>query len=150
MKRILMIMPLLIATMTFGVIIYRGQEAAGGQDPFANLSVTTGAAGAAYDVPDEIVFTRPVESVLFSHDTHAVELQFKCDSCHTGLFEMKAGSAESKDDFTMAGLAEGKYCGACHSAETETAFASDTQCARCHIGVKGLEEDEEANHTQAG
>ncbi|MHB1381977.1 MAG: c(7)-type cytochrome triheme domain-containing protein [Thermoleophilia bacterium] len=145
MKRIIMIMPVLIATMAVGFIFYRGPEASGGEDPFANQSVTTGAASDAYEVPGEIIFTRPVESVAFSHEIHAVELEFKCDSCHGGLFEMKAGSAEGNEDFTMAGLAEGKYCGACHSAETETAFASDTQCARCHIGVKGLEEEEAAH-----
>ena len=148
MKRILLIAPVLIATMAVGFILYRGTSLAEGQDPAVDADVSSsaaeeayGAAGDAYGVPEDIIFTEPVEAVAFSHETHAVEMGYKCDSCHGGLFEMKAHSAEAQPDFTMAGLAEGKYCGACHSAETKVAFASDTQCARCHIGVKGLEEE---------
>jgi hypothetical protein len=35
----------------------------------------------------------------------------------------------------MATLYEGGYCGACHDGST--AFASDTRCTTCHIGVRG-------------
>ena len=35
----------------------------------------------------------------------------------------------------MQGLYDGKYCGACHDGSM--AFASDTKCTLCHIGVKG-------------
>jgi c(7)-type cytochrome triheme protein len=58
-----------------------------------------------------------------------------CDSCHDELFEMEAGAAEQNEDFTMATLYEGGYCGACHDGST--AFASDTRCTTCHIGVRG-------------
>jgi c(7)-type cytochrome triheme protein len=34
----------------------------------------------------------------------------------------------------MASLYKGKYCGACHNGKN--AFASDTQCARCHVGAR--------------
>lgn len=82
----------------------------------------------------EILFLEPVKSVAFSHDFHSKEAGLECDSCHSGLFEMKAFAAQKRDDFTMASLYEGQYCGACHDGET--AFASDTRCASCHGGVK--------------
>jgi hypothetical protein len=50
---------------------------------------------------------------------------------------MKKGEAEKNDDFTMKSLYEGKYCGKCHDGST--AFASDTRCNACHIGLKGYE-----------
>ncbi|RJQ42578.1 MAG: hypothetical protein C4534_09905 [Gaiellales bacterium] len=141
--------------MAVGFILHRGAGIAEGQDPIADLDVTSGAAsdnygaagevyGATSDalgVPDDIYFTKPVDAVVFSHDTHVTDMGFKCDSCHSGLFEMKALSSQGEPDFDMAGLAEGKYCGACHSGEPQMAFASDTQCARCHVGVKGIEEE---------
>lgn len=82
----------------------------------------------------EILFTKPVKAVIFSHDTHSEA--FECESCHSGLFEMEALAAQKKPDFTMESLYKGQYCGACHDGET--AFASNTRCATCHIGVKGF------------
>jgi c(7)-type cytochrome triheme protein len=85
----------------------------------------------------DIVYTEPVKAVLFSHTSHVETLGLPCDMCHTEIFGMAGLSAQANDDFTMEGLYEGKYCGACHNGTM--AFASDTQCARCHIGVKGYE-----------
>ncbi|HIJ60373.1 MAG TPA: hypothetical protein HPP56_07170 [Nitrospirae bacterium] len=79
----------------------------------------------------DILYTKPVKSVLFSHQTHS---KISCDKCHSGLFEMKALSAQNNPDFNMDALYKGKYCGACHNGKV--AFASNTQCARCHGGVK--------------
>lgn len=90
--------------------------------------------------PEDIIYTKPVKGVIFSHKTHTA-VGLACDSCHTKLFEMSAKNAESKPDFVMKSLYDGKYCGACH-APKGMAFASNTQCARCHIGVKGLERAE--------
>jgi len=81
-----------------------------------------------------IVFTKPVKAVIFEHKNHIAQ-GLECDSCHSGLFEMATGTAEAKDDFTMASLYKGKYCGSCHDGNT--AFASNTRCTVCHIGVKG-------------
>ena len=81
-----------------------------------------------------IIFTKPVEAVVFEHKNH-LDQGLECDSCHDDLFEMEAGAAEGNDDFTMASLYEGKYCGACHDGDM--AFASNTRCTVCHIGVKG-------------
>jgi c(7)-type cytochrome triheme protein len=36
----------------------------------------------------------------------------------------------------MESFYQGKYCGACHNGKD--AFASNTQCARCHLRVKGM------------
>lgn len=83
----------------------------------------------------EIVFTKPLKAVLFSHKIHADKLELGCDLCHANNFEMAALKAQEKSDFTMASLAEGKYCGSCHNGTM--AFSSNTRCASCHVGVKG-------------
>lgn len=82
-----------------------------------------------------IVFTKPVKAVIFEHKNHIAQ-GLDCDSCHSGLFEMATGTAEGNEDFTMESLYQGKYCGACHDGST--AFASNTRCTVCHIGVKGF------------
>jgi len=82
----------------------------------------------------EIYYTKPLKSVLFSHKLHADELGLSCDMCHFKLFDMQALAAQENPDFTMDSLYKGKYCGACHDGKM--AFASNTQCARCHGGVK--------------
>jgi len=85
----------------------------------------------------DIIYTEPLKAVLFSHASHVQESGLSCDSCHDGIFAMEALSVQKNKDFTMASLYQGKYCGACHDGSM--AFASNTQCARCHIGVKGFE-----------
>ena len=104
---------------------------------FAAVSCLYGVAGAAPGAPHkgDIVYTEPVKSVVFSHELHVVKKGLGCDRCHSGLFAPAAYSASKKGDFTMASFYKGKYCGACHNGKT--AFASDSQCARCHAGVKG-------------
>lgn len=82
-----------------------------------------------------IVWTKPVKAVIFEHKTHSADLGLDCESCHDDLFKMEAGAAEQADDFIMASLYDGLYCGACHDGST--AFASNTRCTTCHIGVRG-------------
>lgn len=82
-----------------------------------------------------IVWVKPVKSVVFEHKIHTMGAELDCDSCHDDLFEMEAGVAEENEDFTMETLYEGGYCGACHDGST--AFASNTRCTSCHIGVRG-------------
>lgn len=82
-----------------------------------------------------IVWTKPVKAVVFTHKIHTMDAGLECSSCHDDIFEMAAGTAEEKDDFTMESLYNGKYCGACHDGST--AFASNTRCTTCHIGVRG-------------
>ena len=83
----------------------------------------------------DIIYTQPVKAVIFSHAFHVEELEFDCDDCHEDLFEAEALLAQQDTNFTMEGLRQGQYCGQCHDGSA--AFSSDTQCARCHIGVKG-------------
>jgi c(7)-type cytochrome triheme protein len=91
----------------------------------------------AYGPQAPIVFTVPVKAVIFNHKTHTMDAGLECDSCHDEVFQMEIGSAEQNDDFTMQSLYDGKYCGACHDGQT--AFASNTRCTVCHIGVKGFD-----------
>lgn len=92
--------------------------------------------GSCHTVPEEtIVWTKPVKAVTFDHSTHTEDMGLDCESCHDDLFVMRTGAAEEEDDFTMESLYAGNYCGACHDGST--AFASDTRCTSCHIGVRG-------------
>ena len=88
-----------------------------------------------YGPEASIVWTKPVKSVVFDHKVHTMGAELDCDSCHDELFEMESGVAEEKEDFTMQTLYDGGYCGACHDGST--AFASDTRCTACHMGVRG-------------
>jgi c(7)-type cytochrome triheme protein len=86
--------------------------------------------------PGMVVFNRPVKGVVFDHKGH-VDMGLDCASCHDQAFEMRVGAAEEKyKDFNMRALYAGKYCGVCHNGNI--AFASNTRCTSCHIGVKGL------------
>ncbi len=83
----------------------------------------------------DIIYSKPVKSVIFSHKLHAEDRGLSCEMCHNSLFDAVALKAQQKSDFNMDSLYKGKYCGACHNGQM--AFASNTQCARCHTGVKG-------------
>jgi c(7)-type cytochrome triheme protein len=95
----------------------------------------TGMAGESQKHGGDILYTKPVKSVLFSHKVHVEQKGLTCDMCHAGNFEMKALKVQGSPDFTMEALAQGKYCGACHNGTM--AFSSNTRCASCHGGVKG-------------
>lgn len=83
----------------------------------------------------DVIYTKPVMGVIFSHTVHVDDNGLDCESCHDDLFEMEALNAQENADFTMQSLSEGNYCGACHDGDM--AFDSDSQCASCHIGVIG-------------
>ncbi len=80
-----------------------------------------------------ILYTQPVKSVIFRHQHHVDVKKISCEKCHSGLFEMQALLAQEKKDFIMDSLYKGRYCGACHNGKD--AFASDKQCARCHVRI---------------
>ena len=93
---------------------------------------------ACHTAPDLIVFNKPVKGVIFDHKIHVDEMDFTCGDCHSDLFKMHIGAAEQNPaEFVMEALYKGEYCGACHDGEG--AFASDTRCTACHIGVMGYE-----------
>lgn len=87
------------------------------------------------DYPEDIYYMKPVIGVVFSHQLHVEEFGMDCDSCHDGIFEMEARLAENEENFTMAGLADGEFCGACHDGDT--AYDANTRCTTCHVGVIG-------------
>jgi len=93
--------------------------------------------------PGDIVFSKPLKAVLFSHRAHVKSAGLQCSSCHPKLFTPEKGTLEKLPDFNMKSLYKGKYCGACHNGSM--AFSSDTQCARCHIGVKGYKRTKNLN-----
>ena len=82
-----------------------------------------------------IIWDKPVAAVEFRHKVHTMKAGLSCDSCHDDLFQMEAGNAEQSKDFTMKSIYDGRYCGACHDGST--AFAANTRCTSCHIGVRG-------------
>ncbi|MCL7487438.1 MAG: hypothetical protein M8357_04595 [Desulfobulbaceae bacterium] len=93
---------------------------------------------ACHSAPNTIVFTKPVKAVIFDHKMHVEDMGFNCGDCHSDLFKMHIGSAEENPDaFIMEALYNGEYCGACHDGDS--AFASDTRCTTCHIGVMGFD-----------
>jgi len=100
----------------------------------AALTLASGMAIASSYPEAPIVYDKPVKGVIFSHKTH-VEKGLACDMCHNRLFEQQAKKAQENKDFVMESLYQGKYCGACHNCSR--AFASNTRCATCHVGVKG-------------
>jgi len=83
----------------------------------------------------DIVYTKPVKAVLFSYKAHVLNLGLQCAWCHDETFQMEAGAMENNASFDMESLCKEKYCGTCHNGDI--AFSTTTQCARCHIGVKG-------------
>lgn len=82
----------------------------------------------------DIVYTKAVNTVTFSHRLHVEQKELSCDLCHSRTFDMQALKAQEHSDFTMKSLTEGKYCGTCHNGIM--AFAANTRCADCHTGVK--------------
>jgi c(7)-type cytochrome triheme protein len=83
----------------------------------------------------DITYTKPVKSVRFSHKRHVEEKELSCDLCHARFFATEALKVQENSDFTMEGLAQGKYCGVCHNGTM--AFSVNSRCASCHAGVKG-------------
>jgi len=85
----------------------------------------------------DIVYTKPLKAVLFSHKAHVLNLGLQCEWCHDETFQMEAGAMEESASVGMASLCNEQYCGTCHNGDV--AFSTTTQCARCHIGVKGYD-----------
>ena len=93
---------------------------------------------ACHAPPGRIVFSKPLKAVVFDHKVHVDEMGFNCSDCHSEVFKMHIGHAEQEPDkFTMEALYKGEFCGACHDGEQ--AFASNTHCTKCHIGVMGFD-----------
>jgi c(7)-type cytochrome triheme protein len=68
--------------------------------------------------------------VVFPHRQHTAWID--CVTCHSGLFEMRAGATR----MNMLQILSGEKCGQCHGA---VAFPL-TECARCHRVRRGSPE----------
>jgi c(7)-type cytochrome triheme protein len=105
---------------------------------YAFDAMAAGNCAECHSAPDRIVFTKPVKAVIFDHDVHVDDYGLGCSDCHSDIFKMHIGYAEQNpEQFTMEALYRGEYCGACHDGDM--AFASDTKCTTCHIGVMGFD-----------
>jgi len=69
--------------------------------------------------------------VVFDGKTHSGK-GLKCNECHTKLFPMKKPGAEGSVKMTMADMAEGKFCGACHNGEKSFKADDKANCVKCH------------------
>ena len=87
----------------------------------------------------DIIYTKPLKAVIFSHKAHTEDIGLQCDWCHEETFEMEAlHMQEELEKFNMDSLCNERYCGTCHNGDIS--FSTTTQCARCHTGVKGYNE----------
>lgn len=80
----------------------------------------------AVSVRDVVYRPKTSGTVVFSHGIHinAKGMSKNCRACHDAIFDLK-----KKKHFTMAEMAKGASCGACHGING--AFPL-TECARCH------------------
>jgi c(7)-type cytochrome triheme protein len=79
--------------------------------------------------PKEIAFkVKDAAPAIFSHSFH--NQAYKCSDCHTKTYPYKAATGKA----TMADMEKGKSCGACHNGKD--AFASSSDCDKCHKGFK--------------
>jgi c(7)-type cytochrome triheme protein len=69
-----------------------------------------------------------VFSSQFSHAPHTEWLA--CSDCHPAIFPL--GKKAAPVSVTMARIAKGEYCGACHGT---VAFGVEGRCARCHRAI---------------
>ena len=67
-----------------------------------------------------------VDDVIYPHEIHTWWLS--CQICHPKIFV----PAKGQNNMTMAGIAEGQWCGRCHG---KIAFPL-TDCTRCHVSPK--------------
>ena len=82
--------------------------------------------------------------VIFPHWFHRI--RFTCNVCHNSTgFKMQAGG----NNITMAGIADGKFCGLCHNSENKIAWSPD-RCDMCHSGLPGLKTGIQRGSTTRG
>jgi len=103
------------------------------------ITISQTFAGAEEEHGGDIVYTKPLKAVIFSHKAHVEDIGLQCDWCHEETFEMEAlHMQDDLETFNMDSLCNENYCGTCHNGDIS--FSTTTQCARCHIGVKGYNE----------
>lgn len=79
-------------------------------------------------IQDKEVFqTKGAGKVEFSHYSHLEALGKNCPTCHNQIFDIVR---EKNPTYTMADMAKGKSCGACHNGSR--AFSVKDNCSACH------------------
>jgi len=64
---------------------------------------------------------------IFSHETHVVGAELKCQGCHPKLYT----NAKQRKVATMDEMEKGKSCGSCHNDKV-AAFSVSDNCDMCH------------------
>lgn len=64
---------------------------------------------------------------VFSHETHVVGSELKCQACHPKLYT----NAKQRKITSMEEMQKGKSCGACHNDKV-AAFSVKENCEMCH------------------
>ena len=72
--------------------------------------------------------TQNAGNIPFSHENHLNKLNNNCSACHNTIFHITKTNNQS---VTMAEMAKGKSCGACHNKENPKTPQLDN-CSSCH------------------
>ncbi|NVN91442.1 MAG: cytochrome c3 family protein [Desulfuromonadales bacterium] len=97
---------------------------------FTLLMLLFWAASALAVETKEITFSlKHAAPVIFSHAAHLAANGNNCRVCHTALYNIR-----NRRHFTMADMARGKSCGACHNGGKAFRVTSGEDCVRCHKG----------------
>ena len=74
----------------------------------------------------DVTYGTSVGQVVFNHSSHMAQTNMSknCRACHDVLFDLK-----KRQHATMADMAKGRSCGACHNG---TKAFPLTECAHCH------------------
>lgn len=80
----------------------------------------------AVSVRDVVFLPKNSGKVVFSHGDHTSKkgMSKNCRACHDEIYDLK-----KKKRFSMADMAKGRSCGACHTGEKAFPLA---KCAQCH------------------
>ncbi len=82
--------------------------------------------GFAVSIRDVVYHPKKSGTVIFSHGDHinTKGMSKNCRACHDAIYDLK-----KKKRFTMAEMAKGRSCGACHTGNKAFSLA---ECGRCH------------------
>jgi len=85
--------------------------------------------------------TANVGKVEFSHYAHMEAVGKDCPTCHNSIYHIVT---KNNPAYTMAQMADGKACGACHNGKK--AFSVKEDCETCHQNGDILYKDEDAGN----
>ncbi len=87
----------------------------------------SGSCGKCHKSTRDIAFAiKDAGTVSFSHALHTG--MYKCDDCHNKVFATGVASKR----YSMADMAKGKSCGACHDGKTAFSATTAANCGKCH------------------